>query len=219
MNANVRLVLRRNGKIVTVREGHNTWIVNGRVYLAEIMALLSEDPDIPERTERLKHIELGIGGVRQNLPFYADAPPLSTSYPSGADPNASTGHQYNDRFPVSPLITTLERPVRISGGTTAYPGAPADIWLSSPPPSGVSGHNILISRPSPSEIRFALIIASPSYVYGPFTLMPFSEIGLFLNSASTTGDPFSTKLVAYHTFDTIPYDGTTALQIYWTVRF
>lgn len=218
MNANVRLVLRRNGKIAAVREGHNTWVGNGRIYLAEIMALLSMDPDIPERTERLKYVGLGIGGVGQNLPLFADNPPFSTSYPAGSDPNASNGHQYNDRFPISPPITTLERPVRLSGGTTAYPGAPTDVWLTGPPLTVLPPNRVLISRPSPSEIRFFIILAGV-YIYGPFTTMPFSEIGLFLNSASVNGDPFSTKLTAYHTFDTILYDGTTQLFIYWTVRF
>lgn len=131
MKPNVFIAVRKNGRVVEQRAGHNVWVKNGREYLARSITEASAE----ERG--LKHIAFGIGGVKQILPYIADIPPMSVSYPAGYYPAVTNGHQYNHFIPVSPLIQTLERPVRISGGTNPYgSAAPGDVWFTSPPPPG-----------------------------------------------------------------------------------
>ena len=62
---NLRLIARERGKIVARREGHNIWLDLGREYLASLIADVSFGPDVPERNDRIKYMELGIGGTRQ----------------------------------------------------------------------------------------------------------------------------------------------------------
>jgi hypothetical protein len=137
MTPNIFIFLKKNGRIVDQRMGHNIWIDNGREYLAKLITLSSFDPDVPFETRAVKHIAFGIGGAGQILPSIADTPPMSAAYPAGQDPHASNGHQYSIHFPISPLIQTLERPIRISGGSLPYAPPPVgDVWFTSPPPPG-----------------------------------------------------------------------------------
>jgi len=211
---NVHLLHYKHGELVEERHGHNTWTETGHVYLAHIMSLTSMGPDVPDRIERLAAVGFGIGGYKQ-LAAEVDVVPLSVSYPAGADPRGTTGRQYNDRHPLTPLIETLERPVRISGGTLAYPGSPADLWLYDH-----AGGYFAYTRLG-SSIRITTAVVAPHFNYGPFTLMPLSEVGLFLDTASSTGNPYllPPTLVAYHAFDTIFFDGSSILLVTWTVSF
>jgi hypothetical protein len=97
----------------------------GRAYLAEIASDAND--------ARVKYIGFGIGGNRQ---AHAIVSPLSDAYPAGFDPQATAGNAYRKEYPIDPLIETLERPVRISGGSLPYnwPPDPGDVWLVQPPP-------------------------------------------------------------------------------------
>jgi len=215
MRGNVRITIRERGKIVGRREGHNVWVDLGEKYLAEVISLSAFGPDTPERDDRLKYVGLGIGGAEQSLFTIASSPPYSTSYPAGADPNATTGNEYRDDVPTQPLVTTLERPVRVSGGSTAYPGAGSDVWLVGPP-------KILTLHPALTKVEIVAFVdgTAGDVVYSPFdTLgMPLSEAGLFLSSVTVPGVPFN-PLVAYHTFDTINLTTAVDLEFSWTVSF
>lgn len=155
----------------------------------------------------------GIGGNRQTIPS-AVAPPLSVSYPSGSDPNATTGDEYKREFPSDPLITSLERPVRISGGSLAYPGDPADVWLVQDP-------NFVSYVPMPGVMSFHGVVnaAAGDMLYGPFTEMPLSEVGLFLSDSNVNNAFNAGKLVAYYSFDTILLNPNTKMELVWTVSF
>ena len=115
---NLRITARERGKIAARREGHNIWLDLGREYLASLIALASYSPDTPERNDRVKYMGFGIGGTRQVAPGVANTAPLVVAYPGT---NAQTD--------TDPLVTTLERPVRVSGSTTSpsSPYNPADV--------------------------------------------------------------------------------------------
>jgi hypothetical protein len=115
---NLRIVARERGKIVAKREGHNIWLNLGREYLAKLIAYISLGPDVPELDFRVKYMGLGIGGTAQLAPAAANAPPISPPYVGT-----------NTQTDVDPTVTYLERPVRISGSASPYPGLAGDVWL------------------------------------------------------------------------------------------
>jgi len=236
MKPNVRVLTRVRGKITQVREVHNTWTAYGRQYLAEVAALGSYGPDTPVRSDRLKYIGFGIGGKGQNQLGMANSPPWSVMYPAGADPNATTGNQYDDDFPIDPPIGTLERPVNIVGGgfgSSAYAFGPIPGWIS--PVFDKSTTTIVqpFSHPEPTTVRFFaqfrqlvgtnLFGANTYFINNPWTgpndivQMPLSEAGLFLSSANLF-NAFE-PVVAYVTFPTVQITIDTDLEIEWDVRF
>ena len=198
---NLKLTLRERGKIVEHRDGHNIWVDLGREYLAHLVALASYGPDTPERNDRIKYMGFGIGGTRQVAPGVANAAPLSTAYPGT---NAQTD--------TDPSVTTLERPVRISGSTTipSDPYNPADVWLGAvqaPPIHSTA-----------TQVTFFRLFGAAEISYSTFTSVPISEVGLFTSLANPVGQPFNT-LIAYDTFDTISKTGAFEIEVEWTVRF
>ena len=124
---NLSLTMRERGKLVDRRVGHNIWLNLGREYLAQLISYSSFSPDVPERDDRVKYMGLGIGGTRQLAPATANNPPVSPPY---------TG--VNSQTDLDPTITTIERPVRVSGGSSAYPDVSGDAWLGriQAPPTG-----------------------------------------------------------------------------------
>ncbi len=220
MRKNVCIIHRQRGKIVDRREGHNILVDVGRQYLAEVIGLLTQNPDVPERLDRIKHMGFGIGGNKQFSPAVSAAP-LSTSYPVGSDPNMTTGMEHDESFPTKPLgsgggfITTLERPVRIAGGSTAYPGDPGDQWLST-----AQSPKFITTHPTVSETRFHAFFdaGAGDFLFGPFLAMPLSEAGLFTSAATSLGVPFN-QLVAYHTFATIELSAHSEIEMIWDVKF
>lgn len=198
---NLKLTVRERGKLVTCREGHNIWVDLGREYLASLLALVSYGPDTPERNDRIKYMGFGIGGTRQVAPSIANAPPMSVAYPGT---NAQTD--------LDPTVTTLERPVRISGSTTGPtdPYAAGDVWLGTVQAPAIHS--------TPHEVTFRRIFTQTEISYATFTSVPLSEVGLFTSAAVPIGQPFNT-LVAYDTFDTISKTGAFEIEVEWTVRF
>jgi hypothetical protein len=217
---NVFITHRQNGKVVDRREGHNVVVDLGRQYLAEMLGFTSQDPDVVERSDRVKYMGFGVGGSQQSNPAVSAAP-FSTTYPAGSDPNTTTGTEHDHLFPSKPLgsvggvIMTLERPVRIAGGSASYPGDPGDQWLST-----AQSPYFITTHPSLIETRFhAFFDASAGdFLYGPYSSMPLSEAGLFTSAATALGVPFN-QLVAYHNFATIVLSPQSELEVIWDVRF
>jgi hypothetical protein len=199
----------RDGPVVDYREGHNVWVDGGREYLAELLAFTSFGPDTRERDDRPKFIGFGIGSVDEDAS--ATSPPFSTSYSAGNDPNATSGNEYNHAFPVSPLISTLERPVRFTGGTTDYPGVGGDEWLRVVD---------TVTHFGLYQTNYRIIVDSGAgdLEYGTFTPMPLTEVGLFLSSKTPTGTAFNT-LVAYYNFSVIQFADPYVLEVLWQVGF
>lgn len=198
---NLKIIARERGKIMAIRDGHNIWLDLGREYLASLIAYTSYGPDTAERNDRIKYMGFGIGGTRQVAPGVANAAPLVVAYPGS---NAQTD--------LDPTVTTLERPVRISGSTTS-PSSPysvSDTWLGTiqAPPIHVT----------PSQVTFRRLFSQSEISYSTFSTVPLSEVMLFTAAAAPTGQPFNTG-VAYDTFDSISKTGAFDFEVEWTVRF
>jgi hypothetical protein len=223
MKSNVFIAHRRAGKLVECREVHNVWTFFGNQYLAEIVSLIppTASPQ-PERTDRIKYMGLGIGGVLQS-DASVGSPPISTAYPVGSAElhyppdyslyGYSNGAQYDQSFPTSPRIETLERPIRRTGSQVAYPGNATDRWFIEPP-------NLYTTHQTTQELTVHALLDAPSgdYIYGTFTDFPLSEAGLFTSDAADQGVPYQ-SLVAYVGFGTIVIDSTSELEFIWRVRF
>lgn len=198
---NLRITARERGKIVARRDGHNIWLDLGREYLAGLIALASYGPDVGERNDRIKFMGFGIGGTRQVAPSVANASPLVSAYPGT---NAQTD--------LDPTVTTLERPVRVSGSTTtpSSPYSSSDVWLGTvqaPPIHSTA-----------TEVTFRRLFTQSEISYSSYTTVPLSEVMLFTNLSNPIGQPFNTG-VAYDTFDSISKTGAFELEVDWTVRF
>lgn len=220
MKANVFIDVHKNGALVDHREGHNIWVDAGCTYLANLVSLSSYDPDVVIEERRIQCMQFGIGSDQQIYPEIADAPPLSVSYPSGSDPTGGNGHNYKRDYIIQPPVTTLERPVRISGGAVAYPGEEGDLWY-------FSGDNppdfITVGAPANGEVTFRSVIdtGAGQIVYDSFTQMPLSEVGLFLSGVDEN-DPYPaepTYLVAYWSFYPILLVPGITLDVTWKVGF
>jgi hypothetical protein len=194
---NVTIIARSRGKIVTMRKGHNIFLDLGREWLAHLISLASLGPDVPERSDRIKYMALGIGGTRQIALTHANAAPYGTIYPGS---NAQTD--------VDPTVTTLERPVRVSGSEQAYPGIAGDAWVGAvqAPPEFDAG-----------AVTFRRLFTATDVSYGSFASVPVSEVGLLTSAADP--ENYLNTLVAYDTFDTISKTGDVELEIVWTLRF
>lgn len=235
MNCNVFIKHYSGGTLVGKRSIHNVWTRNGQQYLAQMVGALGfggipsspspSDPVFPERSDRLRYMGFGIGSNRQDNPL-ADLAPLLTSYPPGYaeeryPPDFSlsgytNGKEYSQELPVAPLVNTLERPVRISGGILDYGSAPStDTWRLGPP-------SLYFTHQSSQDVTVhAIVDASGSghIAYSPFNLgVPLTEAGLFTDVVGATGTPYS-PLVAYVSFDTIMIDENDTLEFIWQVKF
>lgn len=215
MKANVRIEVRERGKLMEIREGHNLFLEHGRQWLAELIGLQQQDPDIGERDDRIRYMGVGVGGKQQgNIPM-ATTPPVTTLYPAGYDPNATTGNEYYDQYPIAPFISTLERPIKMSGSTTQpYPTAPpGDVWLIDEP-------EFIITHLSLTEATFhGRIMGGTSMLGGFFTALPLSEAALFTKELSVSKYIPYSPAVAYFSFDTIQKTFTNDLEFIWSVRF
>ncbi len=195
---NLNLTVRERGKLVARRSGHNIWVNLGREYLASLIAYSSFTPVTPERNDRIRYMGLGIGGTRQLALAVANAAPLVTAYPGS-----------NARTDTDPTITTLERPVRISGSSDPYPGQGADVWIGQVQAPATHG--------TATEVTFKRVFTQLEVSYNPFLTVPLSEVGLFTGAANV--NVYNNLLVAYDTFDTLSKTNAFELEIDWTVRF
>ena len=223
MRSNVFINHRRLGKLVERREVHNVWTFFGNQYLAE---MVGENAPFatpqPQRADRIKYMGLGIGGVFQDN-VLVDSAPITTYYPTGSAElryppdytlyGYSNGKEYDQRDPTSPRLETLERPVRRTGSTTAYPGDATDRWLIEPP-------DLYNTHQTTQELTIHAFLDATGgdFLIGTIADMPLSEAGLFTSDAADQGVPYQ-PLVAYVCFDTILIDNTSELEFIWRVRF
>jgi hypothetical protein len=195
---NLKLIMRERGKICARREGHNIWTILGSEFLAELTALQSYGPDVPFRDDRIKYMGLGIGGTRQLALDAANNLPVSPPY---TGTNAQTDADVT--------VSTIERPVRVSGSASAYPGIAGDAWLgliASADPSTV-----------PTHVTFRRIFTQTEVNYGQFVSVPLSEIGLFTSASDP--ENYQNLMMAYDTFDTLSKTSAFDLEVIWTIRF
>ena len=192
MRSNVIIKIYEHDELVETRHGHNTWVDGGRTWLANMVGYTSHDPDVPEADTRVRYFGLGIGSIQQSLLGLVNNPPYSVDYP-GTNTQKSS-------FP--PGITGLERPVKVN----------ATDWLVDEP-------NIFFTHLSQYELTCHAIVdgTAGDVVFGAYTQMPISEVGLFLSDATITSS--SNPVVAYHSFATILLNVYVRLEFIWSVRF
>lgn len=213
---NVFINVYENGELITQREGHNVWVDRGRQYLAEMVGYQEYTVPTPERSDRIRYMGLGIGGNRQTRLDLANAVPLVTAYPAGYDPLATTGNTYRKEYPINPLITSLERPIRITGGTNPYASAVGtDEWLIDDP-------QLFTTHQSLYEVTLHGFVdcGAGEVIYGPWSEMPLSEMALFTSESGAVdkNTPYSLA-VAYFSFDTILLNSKSYVEFIWRVRF
>lgn len=195
---NLNLTMRERGKIVGRREGHNIWLDLGREYLSQLMSYSSYTPLTPVRDDRIRYMGLGIGGTRQLIPSVANAAPLGTSYPGT---NAQTDED--------PLVTRLERPVRVTGGSTVPPYAVGDAWLG----QIVAPADFSI----PNQVTYRRLFSQVEVSYNPYLTVPLSEVMLFTNASAV--NVYNNTGVAYDTYDALSKTYAFELEIVWTIKF
>lgn len=217
--ANVSIVVRERGKRVQqhCREDHNVWVDLGREYLARIISpntgFTNHYAEPP--VEVVRFMGVGIGGDSQRhpeayiSPLKDDYPPATGNMPGG------WGNKQSDE---DTTVTVLERPVKINPTTP--------IWLD----NVITPVTFLNSG---KTVRFDhLFDETVINSVGPYTVVPLSEIGLFLstkdkdaanvydlsNPPSMIGAGRQT-LLAYNTFEPIPKTVSFSLEVRWELRF
>jgi len=212
MNHNVVIRHYKKRRLVEERRLHNVWTTVGAEYLAGVVALTSFLPDVPERADRLKYFQLGMGSKEGGVSSDAT---VAATYPAGSDPNATAGNEYDRANHTQPPITTLELPVKKTGSTVAYPGNPADVWLFGPSDGLEVTHQDRIS--TSVRILVDTSLGDITGIWAPTELVEISEAGLLLSSAdvNTAYNP----VVAYASFASITLDDDSQLEFIWTVRF
>lgn len=209
---NVLVEHRRRGALVETREVHNVWTYYGKEYLSQIVSLQAIDDvmgDVPQTNFRVRYFGLGIGGITYSNSAYG--PLFLAAYPPGFDPHGSNGHSYRSDDPTSPVVSTLERPVRRSGTANPYASAPGtDTWLFDNAETYYRDINSV-------TYKFVVDCTASDVVYGSFPYMPISEAGLF-HSGASMHTPFS-SLVAYVNFATVFLQPDSVVTFSWTVRF
>jgi hypothetical protein len=197
IKSNLKLTVYERGKIVTIREGHNIWLDVGREFVLQLMSFQSFNPDVPIRSDRIKYMAVGIGGTGQKQLAQANVAPLSPPY-------VGTNVQDDE----TPTVTTLERPVRISGSSSNYPGLAGDIWagtIQAPPDLSVGTRAV-----------YRRVFTGLEVSYGPFVSVPISEIAL-MTSLADPGN-YLNQAVAYDTFDTVSKTGAASIEAVWTLN-
>lgn len=195
---NLKIIARERGKIVARREGHNIWLDLGREYLSQLIAYKQFGPDLTERDDRIRYMGFGIGGSRQVAPGVANSSPISPPY-------VGTNLQTD----LDATVTYLERPVRVSGSDTAYPGLIGDAWIGQV--QAPATHDTATS------VTFKRLFTTAEISYVPFLSVPLSEIALFTSAADP--NTWRNNPVAYDTFDTISKTLAVAIEVDWTLRF
>lgn len=208
VKTNLKITARERGKIVDRREVHNIFLDLGREWLSQLISYQSYAPDVYQRSDRVRYMGFGIGGTRQVATVLADASPIGgpgDPYEAGS----AVGIGGNAQTDTDRTVTHLERPVRISGGSTNYPGSSTDIWVGQiqAPVAHLSG----------TSATFRRVFTQSEISYGPFVSVPLSEAMLF-TSAASPGFYLNTG-VAYDTFDTLSKTTAISVEVEWTFNF
>lgn len=203
IDINLQLLVRdKTGTVIDSRAGHNIMTGFGSEWLAKRIAYSSFSPLTEEDNFAIGYIGLGIGGTRQNALGVVNAAPYSVSYPGT-----------NVQTDINPNILALERPVRLTGSNTAYPGQGADVWLGRVQAPA--------NHPEPNATEFRrLFDGQTELAYGTFLSVPVSEVGLFLYGTSPTYiHTYNNRPLFYDTFDTITITSAVSLEVIWTIYF
>lgn len=192
------------GKKVGTREGHNIWLDTGRIWHATRMGYSDYSPLTEENVNAIRYMGFGIGGTRQIALGVANALPLGTV--SGSYPGT------NNQTDIDSTVETLERPVRITGGTSTYPGnTGTDTWLVQVQAP---------THPTPTRTTFKAIITETDVSYGPYLVVPLSEVMLFLHSSNPLWIHTAfNQGIAYDTFETISKTNKLQFEVDWTLVF
>lgn len=209
VKSNLELTMRERGKIIGRRKGHNIWLNLGRQYLAQLITYSSftGSAGTPLRNDRVQYMGFGIGGTRQLALGTANASPLGASPPSpnGAYPGT------NAQTDTDATVTTLERPVRVTGGATVYPYDPADVWLAQVQAPAWALDDV------PYDSTFGVLLQQTDVSYNPYLSVPLSEVMLFTGAANK--NIYNNTGIAFDTFDTISKTTAFELETQWTIRF
>lgn len=205
---NLKMTIRERGKIVARREGHNIFVDLGREWLSRLISFSSYSPDVFQRDDRVRYMGFGIGGTRQLALATANSSPIG----GAGDPyaaNSATGIGGNTQTDLDRTVTRLERPVRVSGGSSNYPGVSGDRWLGQ--------IQAPAEHPSGTSVLFRRLFLQDEVSYMPFSSVPLSEIGLFTASANPIF--YLNTLIAYDTFDTLSKTSAISIEVEWTFNF
>lgn len=208
VKTNLIIVARERGKIVQRSETHNIFLDLGREWLSRLIAYNTYSPDTYQRNDRVRYIGFGIGGIRQVAPILADASPIG----GPGDPyeaSSAAGIGSNIQTDVDRSVTTIERPVRVTGSTSGYPGTGGDIWIGQ--------IQAPVEHATGTSATFRRVFTQQEISYTPFTSVPLSEAMLFTSSA----DPgfYLNTGIAYDCFDTISKTSAISLEVEWTFNF
>lgn len=205
---NLKMTIRERGKIIARREGHNIFVDLGREWLSRLISFSSYSPDVFQRDDRVRYMGFGIGGTRQLALATANSSPIG----GAGDPyaaNSATGIGGNTQTDLDRTVTRLERPVRVSGGSSNYPGVSGDRWLGQ--------IQAPAEHPSGTSVLFRRLFLQDEVSYMPFSSVPLSEIGLFTASANPIF--YLNTLIAYDTFDTLSKTSAISIEVEWTFNF
>jgi hypothetical protein len=208
VRSNLHIVARERGKIVARRDVHNIFLDTGREWLSRLIAYESYAPEAYQRSDRVRYMGLGIGGSRQIIPAVANASPLG----GPGDPyeaNSAAGIGSNIQTDVSRSVTHLERPVRISGGSSHYPGISGDRW--------VGQIQAPVEHNTGTSATFRRVFTGAEVNYGGFASVPISEAMLFTSAA----DPefYLNTGIAYDVFDSLSKTSAVSLEVEWSLDF
>jgi hypothetical protein len=212
MIANVSIQQVDAGSVVRELEAHNVWTAVGREWLSRLIsfsAIATNGTGTPEEDNRISGLALGIGGKLGDTP--ASNATLAAHYPAGYDIHGTAGNTYDQEHPYGPEIQSLERPIRISGGTNPYNTAsPSDVWVA----SGISTR-----YPDARSVCFYWDITcdTSSILYSDMTTAPISEFGLCTSAYSPTA--LFTPVVAYLSTSPFRINRSTVLHVSWSIRF
>ena len=191
------------------RHTHNIFLTLGREWLPDAISYSSlpagsPPPGLPvtKADDRgVRFIGFGIGGAPTGGNSGASAAPYVTHYPGT---NANTDD--------NPAVQRLERPVRVTGGTSLPPYGAGDIWLGQVQAPAV--------RPTTTSVRFTRIFLETDISYGPYTSVPLSEILLVLHSTSDNFTHVHNNTgIAYDVFPVLHKTSAIVLQADWELRF
>ena len=195
---NVHIIARERGKICARRDGHNIWLNLGREYLTQLMSYALMSPLTPVRDDRVRYMGLGIGGTRQLLASLANAAPLVTAYPGS---NAQTDDDAT--------VVDLERPVRVSGSSSAPPYNVSDVWLGQVQAPA--------TYPTAGSVTYTRLFTQTEVSYNPFLVVPVCEVLLCTNAANP--NVYNNTGLAYDTFESLPKTDAIELEVTWTIKF
>lgn len=211
LHPNVHVAHYAGGRLVETREAHNIMTEYGRAWLALLVGAAAYNADSPETPRRLAYIGFGIGSVTAAASSLSSSY-ATTPYPVGHDPNTTAGNEYDMAYPVVPPISTLERPVRVTGTLSPYLSAsPTDAWL-------VQAPAVFPSHRDATSVTLNARTAAGEIAYGSFAFeCHLSEAALFTSEADVN-EPYN-PAVAYVNFGSIRLSPLSRVEIAWTLRF